>query len=127
MVNEVLDAVRGGSLIGVFVMLKSVRVTVAALAFVGFGLAPVVANATIGPCIPWWCHPCPPKVVSGPDVSLGIFWAVGFFLCAGMGVGKLDAWAKNHHTQVTGQQQGAVFASCIFPLYGFNRNHNLPT
>src|ERR1700688_4113529 len=110
------------ALIGVFVMLKSVRAGVAALAFTGLVAQPIVADAHI-----WYCPPCPPKIASGPDVSLGIFWAVGFFLCAGMGVGKLEVWAKNHHTQVTGQQQGAVFASCIFPLYGFNRNHNLPT
>ena len=102
--------------------MKSVRVGVAALAFAGLVAQPVVANASI---IPYCLH----KVVatpSGGDLSLGIFWAVSFFLCAGMGVGKQDKWAKEHHTTVSGHDRAGVFVSCIFPLYGFKRNHDMP-
>jgi hypothetical protein len=101
--------------------LKSVRVGVAALAFAGLVAQPVVANAGI--------YYCPPKVVatpSGGDLSLGIFWAVTFFLCAGMGVGKQDKWAREHHGAVTGQDRAGVFLSCIFPPIGFKRNHDMP-
>jgi hypothetical protein len=105
---------------------KSVRVTVAALAFVGFGLAPVVANATIaGPCIPWWCHPCPPKVAPGANLSLGIAWALTFFLCAGMSVGQQDVWAKNHHTTVSGRDRLHGMFACAIPGLGFyNLTHH---
>jgi hypothetical protein len=104
-------------------MLKSVRVGVAALAFAGLVAQPIAANANPSTWI--WCHP---KVVpSSGDLSLGIFWAVTFFLCAGMGVGKQDKWAKEHHTTVSGHDRAGVFVSCIFPLYGFKRNHDMPT
>ena len=101
-------------------MLKSVRVGVAALAFAGLVAQPVVANAGFN---------CPKVVAtpSGGDLSLGIFWAVTFFLCAGMGVGKQDKWAKEHHMTVSGHDRAGVFVSCIFPLYGFKRNHDMPT
>ena len=101
--------------------MKSVRVGVAALAFAGLVAQPVVANASISHCLAKAATP------SGGDLSLGIFWAVSFFLCAGMGVGKQDKWAKEHHTTVSGHDRAGVFVSCIFPLYGFKRNHDMPT
>ena len=97
-------------------MMKSVRVGVAALAFTGLVAQPMVANAGGD----YYCHP--PIV----DNSAGIFWALGFFLCAGMSVGQQDVWAKKHHTTVSGKQRASGLLDCVFPVYGFYKHAHQP-
>ena len=92
-------------------MMKTVRAGVAALAFAGLVAQPIAANAT-GIQVPL-------PIVSSPDVGLGVFWAVGFFLCAGMTIGKQDVYAKKHHTIATGKDRFNAFLSCAFPPIGF--------
>jgi hypothetical protein len=90
-------------------MMKTVRAGIAALAFTGLVAQPIAANATVS----WHC------VVPGANVSAGVFWAVGFFLCAGMTTGKQDMDAKKHHTVVTGKDRFGAFLACAFPPIGF--------
>jgi hypothetical protein len=91
-------------------MMKSVRVGVAALAFAGLVAQPIAASAGEG----WWCHPAS----TGTNVAPGVFWAIGFFLCAGMTTGKQDVDAKKHHTVVTGNDRFGAFLACAFPPIG---------
>jgi len=93
-------------------MKKYARGAVAALAFAGLVAQPIVANAGDYRCY------TPP---SNSGYGLGIAWAFGFFLCAGMTVGAQDVEAKKHHHVVTGHDRAAGFISCLLPPIGLAR------
>lgn len=100
-------------------MMKTVRAGVAALAFAGLVAQPIAADAGfIFKCLPPPCHTAAAENVGA---SLGIVWALGFFLCAGMTVGQQDVYAQKHHTTVTGHDRLRGFVSCIIPPLGFAR------
>jgi hypothetical protein len=93
-----------------------VRTGVAALAFGALAVQPVVANAS-------YCWPCPPAHTAsvGDGAAAGMFWAVSFFLCAGMTIGKQDTDAARHHTTASGKQHFGALLACALPPIGFYR------
>jgi hypothetical protein len=88
------------------------RAAIAALALAAFVAQPIAANAGV---------PCAPVVpVSPTNVGpLPILWAVGFFLCAGMTIGKQDKDAKDNGTTVSGKERAHAFLGCALPPIGF--------
>jgi hypothetical protein len=88
------------------------RAAVAALALAAFVAQPIAANAGA----PY----CPPVVPPGPHNvgAVPIFWAVGFFLCAGMTIGKQDKDAKDNGTTVSHKERAHAFLGCAFPPIG---------
>ena len=89
------------------------RAAVAALALAAFVAQPIAANAGVHV----WCPPAAPP---GPHNvgALPIFWAVGFFLCAGMTIGKQDKDAKDNGTTVSGKDRAHGFLGCLLPPIG---------
>ena len=94
-------------------MMKTVRASVAALAFAGLVAQPIAANAH-------FCYPPPPCHTAAGSAfpAWGIAWAFGFFLCAGMMEGAQDHQARIHHTTVSGHDRWAGMAACILPPIG---------
>ena len=87
------------------------RAAVAALALAAFVAQPIAANAG---------YICPPVVPASPTNigPLPILWAVGFFLCAGMTIGKQDKDAKDNGTTVSHKDRAHAFLGCVFPPIG---------
>jgi hypothetical protein len=86
------------------------RAAVAALALAAFVAQPIAANAG---------HICP--VVPASPANMGpipIIWAVGFFLCAGMTIGKQDKDAKDNGTTVSHKDRAHGFLGCLIPPIG---------
>lgn len=88
------------------------RAAVAALALAAFVAQPIAANAGA----PY----CPPVVPASPANMgpLPILWAVGFFLCAGMTIGKQDKDAKDNGTTVSHKERAHAFLGCVLPPIG---------
>ena len=88
------------------------RAAVAALALAAFVAQPIAANAGAP-----YCPPVAPPVAHnvGP---LPILWAVGFFLCAGMTIGKQDKDAKDNGTTVSHKERAHAFLGCVLPPIG---------
>jgi hypothetical protein len=91
------------------------RAAVAALALAAFVAQPIAANAGV-----YVCPPAVPAVPAGPHNvgALPIFWAVGFFLCAGMTIGKQDKDAKDNGTTVSHKDRAHGFLGCLIPPIG---------
>jgi hypothetical protein len=89
------------------------RAAVAALALAAFVAQPIAANAGVHV----WCPPVTPSSPAniGP---LPILWAVGFFLCAGMTIGKQDKDAKDNGTTVSHKDRAHGFLGCLIPPIG---------
>lgn len=87
------------------------RAAVAALALAAFVAQPIAANAG-APCV------VPPVASPANMGPLPIFWAVGFFLCAGMTIGKQDKDAKDNGTTVSHKERAHAFLGCAFPPIG---------
>ncbi len=86
------------------------RAAIAALALAAFVAQPIAANAG---------DICPPVVPPTTNVGpLPILWAVGFFLCAGMTIGKQDKDAKDSGTTVSHKDRAHAFLGCVFPPIG---------
>jgi hypothetical protein len=66
-------------------MNRTIRTTVAALAVAGFVAQPIAANAGV-----IYCPPKASPTVSDPS-PLPMLATVGFFVCAGFALGKVDA------------------------------------
>jgi hypothetical protein len=91
-------------------MNRTIRTAVAALAVTGFVAQPIAANAGV------YCpYPVPPVVSDpGPLPMLGV---VGFFLCAGFTLGKVDADnARGIKAAAKGDHARALL-SCLLPFH----------
>jgi hypothetical protein len=86
-------------------MKKSVRAGVVALAFVGLAAQPVIANAGV------YCPPAP--VASAGNATVPLLWGVGFFLCAGLTMGKQDVEGRTTH-----RDRARALVTCAFPPIG---------
>jgi len=91
-------------------MNRTVRAGVAALAFAGLVAQPIAANA--GVTCPW--EVTPPGSTSGP---LPIMFVAGFFLCAGLSLGKVDEDARRAGTEVAKGEHGRALLGCLLPFH----------
>jgi hypothetical protein len=91
-------------------MKKTSRAAVVALALAAFVAQPVVANAGV--------VYCPPAASPSAASPLPILWAFGFFLCAGMTLGKLDVQAKKAGVAVSKKDRAHAFLGCALPPIG---------
>jgi len=90
-------------------MKKTSRAAVAALALAALVAQPIAANA----------GGCPPVVASPANIGpLPILWAVGFFLCAGMTIGKQDKDAAENDTTVSHKDRAHGLLACVLPPIG---------
>jgi hypothetical protein len=87
-------------------MKNSVRAGVAALAFMGLVVQPIAANAAIP-----YCPPAP--VASAGNATVPLLWGVGFFLCAGLAMGKQDVEGRTTH-----RDRARALITCAFPPIG---------
>jgi hypothetical protein len=85
-------------------MKNSVRAGVAALAFLGLVAQPIAANAV-------YCAPAP--VASAGNATVPLLWGVGFFLCAGLAMGKQDVEGRTTH-----RDRARALITCAFPPIG---------
>jgi hypothetical protein len=86
-------------------MKNSVRAGVAALAFMGLVVQPIAANAYV-------C-PSPAPVASAGNATVPLLWGIGFFLCAGMAMGKQDIEGRTTH-----RDRARALVTCAFPPIG---------
>ncbi len=94
-------------------MKRSLRTAVAALAVTGFVAQPIAANAGIRCLVP--------PVVADPG-PLPILAVVGFFVCAGFTLGKVDADdARGIKKAVKGDHARALI-SCLLPFHHKHKN-----
>ena len=89
-------------------MNRTVRAGVAALAFAGLVAQPIVANA--GEVCIWET----PPGTSGP---IPIMLVAGFFLCAGLSIGKVDEDARRAGTEVAKGEHGRALLGCLLPFH----------
>jgi hypothetical protein len=89
-------------------MKRSIKAAVVALAFTGLVAQPMVANAGIT------CYTPPTGSNVGP---LPIIFVTGFFLCAGMSLGKQDVDAAKNGTTVTKRDRAHAFLGCLLPFH----------
>jgi hypothetical protein len=92
-------------------MNRKLRAGVAGLAFLGLVAQPMAANAGV----PWWC--CPPcPTASGYDAGpVPMLLVTGFFLCAGVELGRQDVQAKGK--TVSGKDRVHAFLGCLLPFH----------
>jgi hypothetical protein len=89
-------------------MNRTVRAGIAALAFAGLVAQPVVANAGIV------CHVPPTHGTAGP---LPMLFVAGFFLCAGVSIGKVDEDARRAGVEVEKGAHGRALLGCLLPFH----------
>ena len=95
-------------------MNRTILTAVAALAVTGFVAQPIAANAGA-----IYCHV--PPVVSDPG-PLPMLAVVGFFLCAGFTLGKVDADdARGIRKAQKGDHARALLA-CLLPFHHKHQN-----
>jgi hypothetical protein len=99
-------------------MNKTSRAAVAALALSALVAQPIAANAFV------------PQVTVVSPANIGplpILWVVGFFLCAGMTIGKQDKDAKDNGTTVSHEERARGFWGCVLPPIGLAKlAHHTP-
>lgn len=95
-------------------MKRTIRTSIAALAVVGFVAQPIAANAGIN------CYV--PPVVSDPG-PLPILAAVGFFVCAGFTLGKVDADDARGIRKAQKGDHARALLSCLLPFH--HKHHDV--
>ncbi len=89
-------------------MIRTVRAGVAALALLTLVGQPIAASACVYPV------PTPSTSSAGP---LPMLFVVGFFLCAGMSIGKQDADAAKGIKAVEKGDRAKAFIGCLLPFH----------
>jgi hypothetical protein len=95
-------------------MNRTLRTSIAALAVVGFVAQPIAANAGVG----YHCY-VPPVSDPGP---LPMLAAVGFFICAGFTLGKVDADDARGIRKAQKGDHARALLSCLLPFHFKHKN-----
>ncbi|MEJ0013567.1 MAG: hypothetical protein WDM94_13290 [Bauldia sp.] len=94
-------------------MKRTIPNAIAALAVIGFAAQPIAANAVIR-------LPCPPLVADpGP---LPMLATVGFMLCAGLTLGKVDADDARGIRKAEKGDHVRALLSCLLPFHFKHKN-----
>ncbi len=96
-------------------MKRTLSNTIAALAVVGFAAQPIAANATVVRL------PCPPAVVAEPG-PLPMLLTVGFLVCAGFALGKVDADDARGIKKAAKGDHIRALVGCLLPFH-FKHKH----
>ena len=83
------------------------RAGVIALAFAGLVVQPIAASAV---------ECAPPVAPAAGNATVPLVWGVGFFLCAGLAMGKQDVEGRT-----TGRDRVRALATCAFPPIGLSK------
>jgi hypothetical protein len=89
-------------------MNRTLKMSVAALAVAGFVGQPIAANAG------FICHP---PVTGTPTSPLPILGVVGFFVCAGFALGKVDADDARGIKKAEKGDHARALIGCLLPIH----------
>jgi hypothetical protein len=92
-------------------MKRTLKMTVAALAVVGFVGQPIAANAIYN------CVPLPPPTTGSPVNPLPMLGVVGFFVCAGFALGKVDADDARGIKKAERGDHARALVGCLLPFH----------